>query len=846
MSEDRHYDVSIDAGSTFPSTEYLILHRSGELVPAGPAEPIASGGAGVVYRGQAATTHIDVAIKLLSPRKDLIEYVDSDAFRGTFAREITILAGITHTRIAKILDGGTSPLNGEAVPYYAMEFVDGDRFGEFIQNAQLSGLDFLALVDQVLDALEYLHARGIMHADLKGDNVLVRQQYDQLDVKVLDLGVAKVLKPPEDQADSSASGGAEAKVAENTASRSAATASTGSTGANTDQDEAPDGPSVTYFYSTKKITRPEWRPRLGKALTRDELLEMFPGHDLFAVGVLIKEALDAPGMRERLVTALGRSGVEAMSVVKERLLAPLESQYYDGVRRLRSDWEKLHPRYLSPLGVAELAVGAEAATSVATPNGRVSLTERALDVVNHQSMQRLRNIPQLELVQLLYPGATHTRLLHSISTFDSTRRYVSHLLRDPTFRLMVEPDEVTALLLSALCHDIGHYPLSHMFEDWSHHEAQTGGERSVPTDDDLFPAFLDPEFAAQSPFSEFATVIREETESGPPLHEYLFGEGRFSQGVADALRGLRDLQSASHRLLRGVLDSPIDTDKFAYLTDDSTMTGVRYGLGIDFDALLGSLRAPRLTDIPDDRRPLIAINDKGLPAAEQMVLGRYWMLRRVYWHHTNRAVMAMVKFVIAQLLRAGRLDMVDYYRATFFGGPKDGLRYLSDAFAAAIADGLVNEEGAEVCNPIAGLQHGARLIYKRILTVAKGDPGVHGEIFDRLASRRPDAVLDAANVARTEISEFLGESIRSGDVLLDVPLKERGRAKTRVLVYLAKGESEPKDLTEASPVVSSLAPEYDTHVRKARLYVHPELRSKLDARGLPDLRTALLDALATA
>ena len=47
---------------------------------------------------------------------------------------------------------------------------------------------------------------------------------------------------------------------------------------------------------------------------------------------------------------------------------------------------------------------------------------------------------------------------------------MSHLLNDPSFRLMVEPFEIEATLLRAILHDIGHYPLSHMFEDFAEEE----------------------------------------------------------------------------------------------------------------------------------------------------------------------------------------------------------------------------------------------------------------------------------------------------------------------------------------------------------------------------------------
>jgi serine/threonine protein kinase len=795
--DDRHYDVAVTAGTTLDGTGCIVLHKSGEIEPAESAVPVASGDAGVVYRAQ-WEQGIEVALKLLSPKKEIIDRVDTEAFKTTFAVEIGLLAKVTHTRIAKILFSGTARPGNDDVPFYAMEFVEGARFGEVIEHGAIDGLAFLDLFDQVLDGVEYLHERRFMHADLKSENILVREQFGQLDAKIVDLGVAKVM-----DAAGSAAGG----------------------------DER-DG---TYFYSTKRITRAEWRPRLGKRIPRTELQEMFPDHDLFSLGVLIEEVLANETFRRRLARDLGHPAVVALEQIRDRLTASAPAAYAT-VGELRSDWQKLRPGYLSPLGVPELALGAEAKTSIATPSGRVSLTERSLEVINHPMMQRLRNIPQLEFAHLIYPGATHTRLLHSLSTFDVARRFVSNLLRDPSFRLLVDPSEVEALLLMALCHDVGHYPLSHMFEDWSYQESQAGEGRRIPTDDDLFWVLMDRPGSGESPFVHLAESAAERLRPDfDELYEFLFESGRFAPETLAAARRMRGMTEPSHRLLRGILDSQIDADKIAYLTDDSIMTGVRYGLGMDLDALLAALRAPRPDDFPDRRTPVIAIDDKGLPAAEGIMLARYWMLRRVYWHHTNRAIMAMVKFAIAVVDMGGGLDMADYFTSTLFGGPDDGLKYLSAAFESVAGDAMVN--------PLVGLSYARRGLYKRILTFASGDQDGSGAIFEALAHRKSDGLLGAMEFAREALEDVVG-GIMPGEVLIDVPLKERAKTSASVLVYLRKGATaSPTTVEEASPVVGHLLAEFDTHVRKARLYVSPRLHVRLLEANLDSARGVLLKAL---
>jgi len=146
-----------------------------------------------------------------------------------------------------------------------------------------------------------------------------------------------------------------------------------------------------------------------------------------------------------------------------------------------------------------------------------------------------------------------------------------------------------------------------------------------------------------------------------------------------AMQRTSQLAGPTECVLSGILSSPIDADKVAYLTDDSIMTGVRYGLGIDIDALLAALRAPRTDDITPGVR-VIAIGDKGLTAAEGIVLARYWMLRRVYWHHTNRSTIAMTKLVIDRLVATDQLTMRDFFRKTLFADLPTALAWLSACF----------------------------------------------------------------------------------------------------------------------------------------------------------------------
>jgi HD superfamily phosphohydrolase len=818
MPAERDSPFDFDANECLPGNpEYVIVHRDLGADP-GRARWVASGGAGVVYRA-VFKSQMSRAVKILAP-EGAPEYggTTAQAFETTFQREIAILAQVTHTRVAKIMDAGRLKYGDASYLWYAMEFIEGRRFDEVLRDADLTAMAFLELVDQVLDGVEWLHANEIMHCDIKEENVLVRR-FGDFQATIVDLGVAKSLKPVDPDAETAE--GAEATLL-----------------------SPPTSPDRTSFFSSKKITREAWRDRLNRDLPRSTIVEMFPGQDLYAIGRLINLAVaeDAP-LLPRLRDALGRSGLEALETVVSRLQSEDRrgEDYYTSVRDLRRDWRKLDPRYLAPLNIPELAVGASAKTSIATPAGRVSLTERMVDLINHPLVQRLRLIPQLELLPLLYPGATHTRFLHALSTFDMARRFVAHLLNDPAFRLMAERNDIEATLLWSLLHDVGHFPLSHMFEDFAEDERLTGSERHIPTDDELFWVFVDPGVAAAGPFNSYLPIVADALRTQAPtrqgLHELL--ADRFEAGTLESLRQINNAQTEGQTILNAVLSSQIDVDKIAYLTDDSIMTGVRYGLGLDLDALLAALRAPRPQDIKCGK-PLLALSDKGLTAAEGVVLARYWMLRRVYWHHTNRSTIAMVKYVIDRLFKSAQLDMPTYFRDTLFMDAGGALAYLAGHFERAGSEGAL---GLPSTNPLVGLLGGGRQIYKRLATVARaGADDAEQRLHDKLSRLSGAALDEIVDDCRKTVADVLGSDLQPGDVIIDIPAKRREELGAAVVVYLQGEENVARDLSDVSPLVAGLRPEFDQHVRKSRVFLHPQIADRLGSR-LDEARSRVWETL---
>jgi serine/threonine protein kinase len=149
---------------------------------------IGEGGFGTVYLAeQTEPVRRKVALKVIKPG------MDSRAIVARFEAERQALAMMDHPHIARVLDGGVTPLtdSGGGLPFFVMEYVVGDPITRFADAHALSITDRLELFQQVCSAVQHAHTKGIIHRDLKPANVLVSMVDGKPFVKVIDFGIAK-------------------------------------------------------------------------------------------------------------------------------------------------------------------------------------------------------------------------------------------------------------------------------------------------------------------------------------------------------------------------------------------------------------------------------------------------------------------------------------------------------------------------------------------------------------------------------------------------------------------------------------------------------------------------------
>ncbi len=151
--------------------------------------PLGHGGMGSVWLGRRTDGRFEghAAIKLMNLA------LMSESGQARFRREGTALARLAHPAIARLLDAGVAP-SGQ--PYLVIEFVEGQRIDLFAAAADLTREQRLDLFLQVLDAVSHAHANLIVHRDLKPSNILVTMSGQ---VKLLDFGIAKLIRGGDDE-----------------------------------------------------------------------------------------------------------------------------------------------------------------------------------------------------------------------------------------------------------------------------------------------------------------------------------------------------------------------------------------------------------------------------------------------------------------------------------------------------------------------------------------------------------------------------------------------------------------------------------------------------------------------
>ncbi|MEQ9321796.1 MAG: HD domain-containing protein, partial [Polyangiaceae bacterium] len=262
-------------------------------------------------------------------------------------------------------------------------------------------------------------------------------------------------------------------------------------------------------------------------------------------------------------------------------------------------------------------------------------------------VQRLRRIRQLGLTCLAFPGAEHTRFAHAIGAAFVMQRFIERLRQihdDLPFWQRLTSERARDALAAAFLHDLGHGPLSHLFEDaLAHTERAHGlGLGSADGVGDSNNTRRHEDWTEQILLDPSTGVHKVLVQDDPELPRRVVG----------LIRGEHPLP-----YLARAVSGTFDVDRCDYLLRDAHATGVRYG-EYDLPWLLSTLRftepaSSSSSDAPpsagDEVAPGLAIDgSKGLSAIESFILARLFMFQQVYFHKSTRAAEWMIRVILTR------------------------------------------------------------------------------------------------------------------------------------------------------------------------------------------------------
>lgn len=223
-----------------------------------------------------------------------------------------------------------------------------------------------------------------------------------------------------------------------------------------------------------------------------------------------------------------------------------------------------------------------------------------IDLINCKEVQRLRRIHQLGVSNFTYPGADHTRFAHSLGVTHLMQSVLEHLETVSNAEKIKKARQ--ALLATALLHDVGHGPFSHLFEPCLgiNHEQWS------------------------------IAIIQDDTSQ---VHQVLKDQDVYLPNHVTDLINSDDTRHPAWQ--RALMSSQLDVDRLDYLRRDSLFTGAGYG-HFDWHRLLTTVEF-------DNRDTDLVWPAKSAMAIEEYIFSRYYMYQNVYLHKTTRGFEQLIQ-----------------------------------------------------------------------------------------------------------------------------------------------------------------------------------------------------------
>ncbi len=265
-------------------------------------------------------------------------------------------------------------------------------------------------------------------------------------------------------------------------------------------------------------------------------------------------------------------------------------------------------------------------------HGSIKILNEEISILEAPFFQRLRNIKQLGFSEFVFPGATHTRYIHSIGVMDVSSKVFTQLFKD--FPQTAETERLKETLrLACLLHDIGHAPLSHTTEFVMPKVSSLNLPRKFANNPDRQANHEDYTIKSiiDSTFTESFSEVKSKFGVSPEqVAELIIGETDHEDYFT--LKGVNYFP-----LLHQLVSSEMDCDRMDYLLRDSYFCGVSYGK-FDLDWIIDNLKTSVV-----DGKAYLGISERAVATFDDFLLCRFHMFLMVYFHYKSVCLEKMLE-----------------------------------------------------------------------------------------------------------------------------------------------------------------------------------------------------------
>lgn len=268
-------------------------------------------------------------------------------------------------------------------------------------------------------------------------------------------------------------------------------------------------------------------------------------------------------------------------------------------------------------------------------HGFIDITPVEKEIIQLPIFKRMQSLKQLSLTNWVFPGAEHTRYIHSLGVM-----YIADLMAQSLRRLdgslRFNDGERQLLRLAGLLHDIGHYPLSHVTEyvyrdslegidlDLDTHNLNIKKSIDALSQPGKMPDYMKDRYSIQMHHENIGTiVIKNDTDINKIIHRHCpFID---VQDILDIIVGCVNRNEKISAMVQ-LVHSELDADGIDYIMRDSTFSGTSYG-GFELGLLLRNLVVAEYNGIE-----IVGIKPKGISVVDQYLVSKYFAYTQVIFN----------------------------------------------------------------------------------------------------------------------------------------------------------------------------------------------------------------------